>query len=328
MPIVDGHSITITHPDKVLFPADGITKAELAEYYQRIAPRMVPLVANRPLHMNRFPDGIGGIQIQQKRIPDSFPDWIARVTVEKVGGTVTHAMINDAATLVYLANYNMITAHVWLSHADTIAQPDLVIFDLDPADENFALVRQTAVKVRAMLAEYGLTAFVKSTGSRGLHVVVPIEVGPNFEQAHLFADHLAQRLAADDPEHLTTEFIKEARRGRLFLDVNRNAYAQTVVAPYAVRAKAGAPVALPVSWQLVERGPLAPNQVTIRNVWEWLKTHDDPWAEMDSQARPLPALSEAQRPDRSGRRRGVPKKPADGQAVKPSRRARAGPTNR
>lgn len=328
MPVVDGHSITITHPDKVLFPADGITKAELADYYQRIAPHMVPLVAERPLHMNRFPDGIGGIQIQQKRIPDSFPDWIARITVEKVGGTITHAMINDAATLVYLANYNMITAHVWLSHADAISQPDLLIFDLDPADDNFTLVRETAVKLRVLLEEYALNAFVKTTGSRGLHVVVPIEVGPTFEQAHLFADHLAQRLAADDPEHLTTEFIKEARRGRLFLDVNRNAYAQTVVAPYAVRAKGGAPVAIPVSWELVERGPLRPDEVTIRSVWDWLKQHDDPWAQMDRDRRPLPALSEAQRPDRSGRRRGVSKKASDDQAVKPSRRPRAGRSTR
>ncbi|HVH64563.1 MAG TPA: hypothetical protein VM674_00900, partial [Candidatus Acidoferrum sp.] len=192
MPVVDGHSITITHPDKVLFPDDGITKADLADYYERIADRMVPLVRDRPLHMNRFPDGIGGILIQQKNVPDSFPKWIQRVTVGKQqGGTVTHALINDAATLVYLANYNMITAHVWLARVPKITQPDVIIFDLDPSGDDFGLVRRTAIKVRDMLRELELTSFVKTTGSRGLHVVVPIVVGPDFEEAHLFADFIA-----------------------------------------------------------------------------------------------------------------------------------------
>jgi len=211
MPVVDGHSITVTHPDKILFPDDGITKGELVDYYQRIAGRMLPQVRDRPLHMNRFPDGIHGIAIQQKRIPDSFPQWIQRVTVGKQGGTVTHALINDTATLVYLANYNMVTAHVWLSRTEAVDHPDLLIFDLDPADEDFGLVRRTALKVKAMLADYQLVAFVKTTGSRGLHVVVPIEPSETFEESHLFADFLAQRLATDDPDHLTTEFIKEQR---------------------------------------------------------------------------------------------------------------------
>ena len=305
----------ITHPEKVMFPDDGITKGELVDYYQRIAGRMLPQVRDRPLHMNRFPDGIHGIAIQQKRIPDSFPQWIQRVTVGKQGGTVTHALINDTATLVYLANYNMVTAHVWLSRTEAVDHPDLLIFDLDPADEDFGLVRRTALKVKAMLADYQLVAFVKTTGSRGLHVVVPIEPSETFEESHLFADFLAQRLATDDPDHLTTEFIKEQRRGRLFLDVNRNAYAQTVVAPYAVRAKAGAPVAMPIDWAMVESAELRPNSVTIRSVSDWLKRHADPWAGMDAARRPLPRLAESQRPDRSGRRRGVSRKQRDGNAV-------------
>ncbi len=310
MPVIDGHSVTVTHPDKILFPDDGITKGELVDYYERIADRMLPFVRNRPLHMNRFPDGINGIAIQQKRIPDSAPKWVERTTVEKVGGTVTHAMINNAATLVYLANYNMVTAHIWLSQVQAIHQPDQMVFDLDPADENFTLVRETALKLKTLLAgEFALNAVVKTTGSRGLHVIIPTKVGPHFEEVHLFADYIAQRLAADDPEHLTTEFIKADRRGRLFLDVNRNAYAQTIVAAYAVRAKAGAPVAVPVSWKQVERDDLRPNGVTIRTIFEWLRRHPDPWANLDEARRPLPTLPEAQRPDRSGRRRGVKKQP-------------------
>lgn len=306
MPSVDGHQITITNPDKVLFPEDGITKGDLVDYYGRIADRMLPHVLDRPLHMNRFPDGIGGIAIQQKRVPDSFPSWIKRATVDRhQGGTITHALIDSAATLVYLANYNMITAHVWLSRIPAREQPDQLIFDLDPSDDDFRLVRTTALKLKSLLEEMRLIPFVKTTGSRGLHVVVPIAVGPGFDEAHIFADYLAQRLAASDPDHLTTEFIKQKREGRLFIDVNRNAYAQTAVAPYSVRARRAAPVALPITWPTVERDTLRPDGITLRNVWDWLRDYGDPWEEMERSQRPLPELKESDIPDRSGRRRGV-----------------------
>lgn len=306
MPNVDGHAITITHPDKVLFPADGITKGDLVEYYQSIAPRMIPLVRDRPLHMNRFPGGIAWNPIQQKRVPDTFPAWIDRATVDlQKGGTITHAMIDNTATLVYLANYNMITAHVWLSRFQAPNQPDLLIFDLDPADEDFDLVRNTALTLKAMLEDLKLIPFVKTTGSRGLHVVVPITVGPTFEETHLFGDSMAQRLAASDPDHLTTEFLKQKREGRLFLDINRNAYAQTVVAPYSVRARRGAPIAVPIAWSDVESHKLRPDGVTIRNISEWLRGRYDPWQSMESSRRSLPPLTEPEKPDRSGRRKGL-----------------------
>ena len=272
MPIIDGHQITISNPDKVMFPADGITKGDLVEYYQRVAERMLPHVRGRPLHMNRFPDGIGRIAIQQKRIPESFPQWIKRATVDlHRGGTITHAVIDNAATLVYLANYNMITAHVWLSRMEAPEQPDQLIFDLDPSDEDFRLVRRTAISLRTLLEELRLVAYVKTTGSRGLHVVVPISIAPSFEEVHVFADVIAQRLAAGDPDHLTTEFIKQKREGRLFIDVNRNAYGQTVVAPYSVRARPAAPIAVPIAWADVDSDALRPDGVTMRNVWDWLK---------------------------------------------------------
>ena len=310
MPTIDGHQITITHPDKVLFPADGITKGELAEYYEKIAPRMIPHVRDRPLHMNRFPGGIAWNPIQQKRVPDSFPAWIKRATVDlQRGGSITHAVINNAASLVYLAQYNVVTVHVWLSRIQAPNQPDQVMFDLDPADEDFGLVRKTALKVKALLEELKLVPFVKVTGSRGLHVIAPITVGPSFEEVHLFADTIAQRLAASDPDHLTTEFTKQKREGRLFLDVNRNAYAQTAVAPYAVRARRGAPIAMPITWSEVESDGLRPDGVGIRNVSEWLRHHDDPWKSMERSSRSLPRLEESEKPDRSGRRKGVSRKP-------------------
>jgi len=310
MPTIDGHEITITNPAKVLFPDDGITKGALVEYYERIADRMLPYVRDRPLHMNRFPAGLGGIAIQQKRVPESFPSWIGRVTVDlHKGGTITHVVIDNAATLVYLANYNMITAHVWLSRIQAPEQPDQLIFDLDPSDEDFRLVRATALTLKRLLEELRLVPFVKTTGSRGLHVVVPISATGGFEEAHDFADAVAQRLAATDPDHVTTEFIKQKREGRLFLDVNRNAYAQTAVAAYAVRARRGAPVSVPIAWSEVERESLRPDGLGIKNIFAWLDDHPDPWQGMDEAHRPLPQLAEAERPDRSGRRRGVPRAP-------------------
>ena len=306
MPVIDGHQITISNPDKVMFPADGITKGDLVDYYRRVAERMLPQVRGRPLHMNRFPDGIGRIAIQQKRIPESFPQWIKRATVDlHRGGTITHALIDNAATLVYLANYNMITAHVWLSRIDAPERPDQLIFDLDPSDEDFGLVRRTALSLKALLDELRLVAFVKTTGSRGLHVVVPISVAPGFEEVHVFADAIGQRLAAGDPDHLTTEFIKQKREGRLFIDVNRNAYGQTVVAPYSVRARPTAPIAVPIAWADVENDGLRPDGVTMRNVWDWLQGRHDPWEQMERSRLPLPRLTESDKPNRSGRRRGV-----------------------
>ncbi len=190
MPLIDGHEITVTHPDKVLFPADSITKGELVEYYQSVAERMIPHVRDRPLHMNRFPGGIAYNPIQQKRVPDTFPPWIKRATVDlQRGGTITHAVIDNAATLAYLANYNMVTAHVWLSRIQAPNQPDQVMFDLDPADEDFGLVRRTALTLKTLLEEMKLVPFVKTTGSRGLHVVVPITVGPSFRRG----SHLCRR---------------------------------------------------------------------------------------------------------------------------------------
>ncbi len=308
MPAVDGHQIAITHPDKLMFPEDQITKGELVDYYGRIAQRMLPHVRERPLHMNRFPDGIGRFAIQQKRVPDSFPPWIARTTVDlHKGGTITHAVIDNAATLVYLANYNMITAHVWLSRVQAPEQPDQVIFDLDPADDDFGLVRATALTAKRLLEELGLTPFIKTTGSRGLHVVVPIVIGPSFEQAHLFADAIGQRLAATNPDRLTTEFLKQKREGRLFVDVNRNAYAQTAVAPYAVRARRGAPIALPIEWADAASASLTPDGFTIRNIWDLLAGREDPWAGMEAARRRLPDLTESEQPNRSGRRKGAPR---------------------
>jgi bifunctional non-homologous end joining protein LigD len=278
-------AVEISNPDKALFP-DGLTKAELARYYERIAETMLPHVRRRPLHMQRFPDGIEGEEIQQKQAPDYFPDFVERVRVKrKRGGSVEHVMIENAETLVYLADQACITPHVWLSRVDKLDHPDQLVFDLDPPGRDLAPVRDAARALRELLEEVGLAAYVKTTGSRGLHVVTPLDRSVRFEETRAFARELAALLAEREPKRFTVEQRKAKRRGRLYFDTARNAYAQTAVAPYAVRALPGAPVACPLDWR--ELGRVEPQQFTVRNIARRLARKPDPWADIGSDARSL-----------------------------------------
>jgi bifunctional non-homologous end joining protein LigD len=278
-------AVEISNPDKTLFP-DGLTKADLARYYERIAETMLPHVRGRAVHMRCFPDGIEGEEIQQKQAPDYFPDFVKRARVKrKRGGSVEHVVIENAETLVYLADQASITPHVWLSRIDKLDNPDQLLVDLDPPGRELALVRDAARALRELLEELGLAAYVKSTGSRGLHVVTPLDCRADFDEARAFARELARLLAEREPKRFTVEQRKEKRRGRLYLDTARNAYAQTVVAPYAVRALPGAPVACPLEWR--ELGRVEPQQFTVRNIARRLARKDDPWAEIASDARSL-----------------------------------------
>jgi bifunctional non-homologous end joining protein LigD len=278
--------VDITHPDKQLFPADGITKADLAGYYEAVAEWMVPHVRGRPLSMLRFPDGIEGQGFFHKNVPNHYPDWIRRVEVDKRGGTVVHALVCDADTLVYLVGQNTITPHVWLSRADRIRQPDRVVFDLDPAPgADFAAVRRAARWTGELLREIGLEPFAQVTGSKGIHVWTPLRRRATFEDVRPFARDLAELLAARHPDELTTEFRKAERGGRILVDVMRNAYAQTAVPPYAVRPRAGAPVATPIEWDELSDSKLRPDRWTVKNVLRRLRSKGDPWTDIASFAR-------------------------------------------
>lgn len=284
---VGRYAVEITHGERVLFPRDGITKADLAEYYAAVAPAMLPHLAGRPLSLQRFPAGIDGEGFFQKEAPDSFPAWIARATVEKEGGEITHALAANAATLVYLANQGSITPHVWLSRVDRPRQPDQLIFDLDPAGDDFAPVRRAAFAARELLAALGLLPYVKTTGSRGVHLVVPLVRREDFDAVRGFAHAVAERLVAQHPEALTVEPRKAARGGRLFVDTLRNGYAQTAVAPYAVRARDGAPVATPITWEELADPAVGPRSFTLAEVPGRLRRQGDPWREMRRHARSL-----------------------------------------
>ncbi len=282
-------SVPISSPGKVLFPRDGITKAELAGYCADVAPFMVPHTRGRPVAMHVFPDGIDARGHYAKNAQRHFPDWIPTATLPKRGGTVNHVLADDAPTLVYLAGQNVVTVHVWPARADRPRAPDRVIFDLDPSTDDFAGVRVAAREVGDALREAGLVPYVMTSGSRGLHVVTPIRRGPEFPAVFRWAKDLADELAARAPDRLTTEFYKGKRGAPIFVDTRRNAYAQHAVAPYAVRPRDGAPVATPLRWEELDDPALRPDGWTIRTVVERLGREGDPWKGIGASRRSLPA---------------------------------------
>jgi bifunctional non-homologous end joining protein LigD len=275
-----GITVPLSHPDKVLFPDDGITKEELARYYADVADRMLPWLKDRPITMVRYPDGLGGQRFFQKNAPSYFPGWIRRVEVGKEGGQLQHVVCDKPATLVYLANQACIEIHAFTSRVDKLDAPDQIVFDFDPPDgERFADVRRAALWARDLLeGELGLTSFVRTSGGRGLHVHVPLNRRADFDTARDFTHRAADVLARRHPDVITTEQRKDKRGMRIYADVMRNAYAQTVVASYGVRARAGAPVATPLSWAEVEDDGLQPGPFTMATVRAALGTAEDAWA--------------------------------------------------
>lgn len=274
-----------------MFPDDGLTKGDLVDYYYRISETMLPHVAGRPLTMHRFPNGIDAEGFYQKEAPDYFPQWIERVALEVEGGRTQHQVLcNNVATLVYLANQSCITPHVWLSRADKVRYPDKLIFDLDPPSGDFEIVREAAQALREMLQQVGLVPFVMTTGSKGLHVVTPLDRTVDFDTARAFARRLAEVLAGREPDRFTTETRKNKRRGRLFLDYLRNSYGQHGVAPYAIRAKPGAPVATPLDWDELANRNLHSQSYTMQNIFRRLGQKEDPWRDMMDHARSLMEL--------------------------------------
>lgn len=283
---VGGREVEVTHPDRVLFPADGITKQDLAEYYAAVGPPMIPHLRGRPLMMQRFPGGVDRPGFMQKD-GSRLPDWVHRVEVRKEGGTVVHAIADEPATLVLLANQSCVTVHAWLSRVGHLESPDQLMFDLDPSTEGFDQVRDAALAVRELLDELHLAAYVKATGSRGLHVVTPLDGRAGLDEVRAFARDAAEVLVARMPSALTLEWSRERRGGRLYLDILRIGYAQTAVAPYSVRPLAGAPVAVPLRWEELEEPGFDVRAHTLRTVPARVAREGDPWAGMERHARSL-----------------------------------------
>jgi bifunctional non-homologous end joining protein LigD len=282
--------VEVTHPDRVMFPKDGITKGELVDYYGEVADTMLPHLRDRALTVQRFPRGIGEQGWVQQDFADSLPDWMGRIEVAKQEGTLVHPMAERPEALRWLANQNCVTLHVWQSRRDRLRNPDRLVFDLDPSDSDFAVVRATAHAVAGVLDDLGLARYVQTTGSRGLHVVVPLRADTDFDSARQFAREVAEVVVADDAAHRTVEARKDKRGDRVYLDIMRNAYAQTAVAPYSVRARGGAPVATPLEWDELDtlnKRSLTADRYTIRNLPKRLAGQRDPWAGMYRHARSL-----------------------------------------
>jgi len=278
----------ITHPEKVLFPDDGITKGELASYYDTVAPIMVPHIRSRPITMERYPNVIGQKGFFHKDVSKGFPAWLERVEVPKKDGTVHHPIVRDTRSLVWMANQNCITPHVWVSRAPKLYQPDICVFDLDPSKEDeLDVLRAATLGLRDLLDELGLPSWVKTSGSKGFHIVVPLDGKTKMGEVARFAHIVGTMLVRRDPKHLTQEFSKADRGGRIFVDTGRNSYSATFAAPYAVRAKAGAPVSAPCSWEEIERGEVAPRTFTLRGMAQRVAGVGDLWADMPKRKRSL-----------------------------------------
>jgi len=277
----------ITHPEKILFPDAGITKGELAAYYEFIAPLMTPHIRGRPVTMERYHRGIDAPGFFQKDVSKGFPEWLERVEVPKKGGTVHHPLVSDARSLLWLANQNSITPHVWTSRVPNLYQPDICVFDLDPLEDDPQILRAAALALRDLLHEIGLKSWVKTSGSKGFHIVVPLAAKADFGAVASFAHAAGKLLVARDPEHLTQEFSKADRGGRILVDTARNGYSATFAAVYAVRAKPGAPVSAPCTWKELANGKAAPRTFTLRAMQARIYKVGDLWSDLLTSAQSL-----------------------------------------
>ena len=290
--------LEITHPEKVLFPDDGITKGDLCAYYEAVAPLMLPHISGRPITMERYPAGIGKKGFIQKNVSKGFPGWLERVEIAKRGTkepeTGHYPLAGDTRSLLWLANQNSVTPHVWTSRLPKLYQPDVCVFDLDPSVDDADALRKAALAVRDLLAELGLPSFIKTSGSKGFHILVPLDAEGDFETAWRFAHGAGAVLVKRQPEAFTQEFIKADRAGRILVDTGRNGPGATFAAVYAVRPKPGAPVSAPCTWEEVERGAVGPRTFTLRTMHDRIRDVGDLWAGMNerkfSLAGPLAAL--------------------------------------
>jgi len=285
----------ITHPEKVLFPDDGITKGELAAYYEAVAPVMLPHILARPVTMERYHRGIGSKGFFQKNVTKGFPEWLERVEVPKKGGSVHYPLVRDTQSLLWIINQNSITLHVWASRVPNLYYPDLCVFDLDPMRDEPEVLRETALDLRALLLDLGLQSWVKTSGSKGFHIAVPLDGQNHFGEVATFGATVGGLLVERDPEHRTLEFSKIDRAGRIYIDTGRNGYGATFAAAYSVRPKPGAPISAPCTWEELARGDAEPRTFTLRGMARRIDAVGDLWSEMRAQALG-PAIDKLQRP--------------------------------
>lgn len=288
--VIDGYKIELSNQNKVFYKKLGVTKGDIIEYYQKIFPVIESHVADRPLTLHRYPDGIKGEDFYQKEAPEYIPDFIDTVEIEKKNGEKQYQIIcNKKATIAYLANLGTISLHIWLSKSDMLFYPDKLVFDLDPPKNNFDSVREAAFDFRDYLNELNIDPYVMTTGSEGLHVVIPILRKRKFNQVRDIASNITSALESKFPEKYTTAIRKHKREGRVFLDIARNAYGQTSVSPYSLRARDECSVATPIDWDELN-SDIDSKSYTIKNIFRRLGQKKDPWKKFYSHPQKIEKL--------------------------------------
>lgn len=272
-------TVACTNTERVVFPDVGITKGDVIAYYAHVAPVMLPELRDRPLTIERFTKSVEQGGFYQKHAQKHYPTWIERVELG-AKTKVSYPLCDTAAALVYFANQGGFVLHVWTSRSHAPEHPDEIVFDLDPPENGFPLVQKTARLLHDLFAELSLTAFVKTTGSKGLHVVAPLDGAAAYDEVHAVCAGISKVLCTRHPDLVTTEFYKKDRKGRLFLDTGRNTLGATMVAPYSLRGRANAPVSAPIEWS--ELDTIRPDGITLLDVASRLDRVGDPWAALRS----------------------------------------------
>jgi DNA ligase D len=290
----DGRTVEITSPNKVLFPARddrrGLTKLDLAEYYVAVGEPLMRWIHDRPVLLERYPNGVGDKSFFQKRIPDSAPDWLVTTTVQTINGTPSRALvIADLAHVLWAANQGVLGLHVWQYRADRPQWSDELRIDLDPSPgQTFDDIREAAMHVRLYFAELGIRSYVKTTGSKGIHIYVRVVDGYDSFAVRAASVSVARELARRHPDLITDQWWKELRDGRVFVDFNQNAPHKNVFGAWGVRARVGAQVSTPVEWD--ELMDVDPDTLTMLTVPDRLAERGDPWADMDAEPQDIQVL--------------------------------------
>lgn len=290
--VAAGRAVPITNPNKILFPKHGLTKLDLANYYLAVGEPLMRWIRNRPVLLERYPNGVGGKSFFQKRIPESAPDWLTTTTVQTINGTPSRALvIADLAHVLWAANQGVLGLHVWQYTADKPQWSDELRIDLDPSPgQTFDHIREAAMHVRLYFAELGIASYVKTTGSKGLHIYVRVVDGYDSFAVRGASVTVARELARLHPDLITDEWWKELRDGKVFVDFNQNAPHKNVFGAWGVRARVGAQVSTPFEWdELME---IQPDELTMLTVPERLAARHDPWADMNDEPQDIAPLVE------------------------------------
>jgi bifunctional non-homologous end joining protein LigD len=298
---LDGRRLLLNNVDTVIWPDEGISKADLIEYYLDVADHVMPFFTNRPLSLLRCPEGVPSDCVYQKTAPMGLPTWVLtrRIRTEQAAlGYAEYVVGTDRAALVYLINLGYISHHPWSSTVEAIDRPDMLLFDLDPTEIAFREVRNAAMLVRDLLMTYKIRSWVKTSGGGGLHVMAPLAPVHGFDQVLAAAEAITRMARQREPSLFTLDMRRARRRGKILIDVHRNHRGATLVSPYAVREYPGAPVSTPLEWHELERG-IYPQDFHLRNMRERLARFGDPFAHFTAARQMLTPILESGRSRRA-----------------------------